>query len=89
MSTDQLSSDPVPGARATAYDGHWHRLRGDTVLVRLVNDSGRSAELRVAPGAYPRAAMIELRPSDFGGTDRHPLTRAVTVDSTSCAVEIG
>lgn len=80
--------EPLSDQRATAYDGHWHRLRGDTVLVRFVNDSGRVAELRMAPGAYPRAATIALRPSEFGGTGTQLLTRSTAVDSSSCPVEI-
>ncbi len=81
--------DTIPGKSYTAYDGRWHRLRGDTVLVRLINDDGKVAEVRIAPGAYPRSAMIELRPSEFGGTQQDPLTRSIAVDSASCPVEIG
>lgn len=76
-------------ARRIAYDGHWYRIPGDTTLIRIDQNAGRStANIRIAPGAFPRAGEIDLPSGGDWGNVTAGRRVPIQVDSIACAVEI-
>ena len=81
--------EPGDTASRPAYGGRWHRLPGDSILIRLFQQAGDPpARIVMAPGAFPRAGRVELPAGPRWGNDTTSRLIPVQVDSVACQIEM-